>query len=141
MRALSATACLDLCCKAAITAGQAVRVGLALRVNMAVVTVTTTGRCTSAHKGMLTCSQGSHIVIVKSQPKQHLVAIARVSSPQGFIRQLTTGASSESQSTITCSSQTSCMDVLTSGVNMERGTRVQKKPRETQCVANLRMPK
>ncbi len=30
---------------------------------------------------------------------------------------------------------------LTSGVNMERGTRVQKKPRETQCVANLRMPK
>ena len=30
---------------------------------------------------------------------------------------------------------------LTSGVKTERGTRVQKKPRETQCVANLRMPK
>lgn len=33
------------------------------------------------------------------------------------------------------------MGTPTSGVNMERGTRVQKKPRETQCVANLRMPK
>ena len=31
--------------------------------------------------------------------------------------------------------------LLTSGVNMERGTRVQKKPSETQWVANLRMPK
>lgn len=30
---------------------------------------------------------------------------------------------------------------LTSGVNMESGTSVQKKPRETQWVANLRMPK
>ena len=30
---------------------------------------------------------------------------------------------------------------LTSGVKTERGTMVQKKPRETQCVANLRMPK
>ncbi len=29
----------------------------------------------------------------------------------------------------------------TSGVKTERGTSVQKKPRETQCVANLRMPK
>ena len=35
-----------------------------------------------------------------------------------------------------------CLPVaLTSGVKMLRGTRVQKKPRETQCVANLRMPK
>ena len=29
----------------------------------------------------------------------------------------------------------------TSGVKMERGTSMQKKPRLTQCVANLRMPK
>lgn len=33
---------------------------LALRVNMAVETVTMTGRCTSAHSGMLTCRPPSH---------------------------------------------------------------------------------
>ena len=32
---------------------------LALRVNIAVDTVTITGRCTSAHKGMLTCRSSS----------------------------------------------------------------------------------
>lgn len=32
-------------------------VRLAFLVNIAVVTVTTTGRCTSAHKGMLTCTR------------------------------------------------------------------------------------
>ena len=29
----------------------------------------------------------------------------------------------------------------TSGVKMDSGTSMQKKPRDTQCVANLRMPK
>ena len=62
------------------------RAGLALRVNMAVVTVTTTGRCTSAHNGMLTCGQGTHAADVKSQPKQRLGAIAWVSNPWGPVR-------------------------------------------------------
>ena len=54
---------------------------------------------------------------------------------------MTIGASIASQRGMTRSRQIAYIDALTSGVNMERGTRVQKKPRETQCVANLRMPK
>jgi hypothetical protein len=42
--------------------------GLTLRVNMAVDTVTTTGRCTSAHSGMLTCMTLPHHVISSCGP-------------------------------------------------------------------------
>ena len=51
------------------------RFELALRVNMAVVTVTTTGRCTSAHKGMLTCGS-SRSADDKSQSSQRAEAVA-----------------------------------------------------------------
>ena len=43
--------------------------GLAFRVNMAVETVTTTGRCTSAHRGMLTCMPLPHHVISSRRPE------------------------------------------------------------------------
>ena len=118
------------------------RAGLALRVNMAVVTVTTTGRCTSAHNGMLTCGHGSQVGHYQESAQAMFRCHSMVQLPLASCQKvLPNEASSKQQTGMTCNNQVCCMDALTSGVNMERGTRVQKKPRDTQCVANLRMPK
>ena len=115
--------------------------GLTLRVNMAVDTVTTTGRCTSAHSGMLTCMTLPHHVISSCGPG--------TISHTGHVTQATTDSKNADASRRGSrrvhrrqyGEESASLSKLTSGVNIERGTRVQKKPRDTQCVANLRMPK
>lgn len=131
---------------------------------MAVVIVTTTGKWTKAQRGIDTCkiggltqiSEGCNILpcmtIVTSQillfspkiikealKKPGTTTLQHIRLQYTLMLDLLEGK----ETTFPSRPSQSWMKqrARTSGVKMERGTRVQKKPRLTQCVANFLIPK
>ena len=72
---------------------------------------------------------------------QRATVMQTTSSSQALCEQST--PSTHGRSTTQCTPQkwAACKTSPTSGVKTDSGTMVQKNPRETQCVANLRRPK